>query len=337
MAPTQTLIVKMTNGTDMRRFTATEPLTWPSLFKRVKSAFEMTNRFKMTYMDDENDCITISTDEELTEAVDLALASTPAILRLTVHPIKTDGSTDKRDASTDSTSGAANPDPLEQQLRPFLDTLAKQLPAALGSLPENLRTMIPNAELDLGATIAANIAANVADGAAAKHNVADPFCAPHHPPGATPGVHDGVTCDKSGMSPIVGDRYHLEGHNYDLCEAEFLKLTDKEKALFRKIKPPGGAPDTSPPAPGPDNPPPANNPLRIHPGVECDRSGQCPIVGVRHHLRGHNYDLCQAEFDKLPATEKLLYEAIEPPSLPAPAAAAAAAFGAKALDRKSVV
>ena len=290
----QTLIVKMTNGTDMRRFTCTEPLTWASLSNRVKSAYELTDQpYKLTYMDDENDCITISTNEELMEAVKLALASTPAILRLTVHTIKKNSSNETRDASTDSTCDTANPDSLDQGLRPFLNTLAKQLPAALGALPENLRTMIPDAELDIGATIAANIAANIADVAAAKQNGADPFCAPHHPPGARLGVHEGVTCDKSGMSPIVGDRYHLHGHDYDLCEAEFLKLTDKEKALFRKVKPPGGAPEVAAPAPGPDIPPPANNPLRIHPGVECDRSGQCPIVGIRHHLRGYDYDICQ--------------------------------------------
>merc|ERR1719171_2813115 len=33
----------------------------------------------------------------------------------------------------------------------------------------------------------------------------------------------------------------------------------------------------------------------VHPGVECDRSGMCPIVGVRYNLRGRNFDLCQAE------------------------------------------
>jgi len=60
----------------------------------------------------------------------------------------------------------------------------------------------------------------------------------------------------------------------------------------------------------------------VHPGVECDRSGMCPIVGTRFHLRGHNYDLCQAEFDKLPSNEKPLYDAIAPP-----AANAAPAWG----------
>jgi len=46
--------------------------------------------------------------------------------------------------------------------------------------------------------------------------------------------HWGVTCDKTGMSPIVGNRYHLVGHNYDLCEAEYLKLPAEEQAKFEK-------------------------------------------------------------------------------------------------------
>jgi len=51
----------------------------------------------------------------------------------------------------------------------------------------------------------------------------------------------------------------------------------------------------------------------VHPGVTCDRSGMSPIVGMRYHLRGHDWDLCQAEFDKCPAGEKALYSAIPPP------------------------
>jgi hypothetical protein len=61
--------------------------------------------------------------------------------------------------------------------------------------------------------------------------------------------------------------------------------------------------------------PPPPNPFGqgFHPGVECDRSGMIPIVGMRFHLLGHNYDLCQAEYDKLSAAEKGQYEAIPPP------------------------
>ena len=52
---------------------------------------------------------------------------------------------------------------------------------------------------------------------------------------------------------------------------------------------------------------------RFHPNFYCDRSGMNPIVGIRYHLRGQNYDICQAEYDKLNAREQSEYEAIPPP------------------------
>ena len=54
-------------------------------------------------------------------------------------------------------------------------------------------------------------------------------------------------------------------------------------------------------------------PQGSHPGVKCDRSGAYPIVGMRFHMIGQNYDLCQAEYDKLSAAEQGQYEAILPP------------------------
>ena len=51
----------------------------------------------------------------------------------------------------------------------------------------------------------------------------------------------------------------------------------------------------------------------FHPNFNCDRSGMNPIVGIRYHLRGQNYDICQAEYDKLNAREQSEYEAIPPP------------------------
>ena len=59
--------------------------------------------------------------------------------------------------------------------------------------------------------------------------------------------HPGFTCTKSGQSPIVGFRYHYEekddygdptGEHHNLCEAEFAKLPDEEKAKYEKIAPP---------------------------------------------------------------------------------------------------
>merc|ERR1719399_2542237 len=167
----------------------------------------------------------------------------------------------------------------------------------MAMMPEELKHMIPHAELDLGATIAAN-------------TPKDAFCRPHKE-GAKVGVHEGVSCDKTGQSPIEGNRYHMVGHNYDLCETEYLKLDERERALFIKIPPPGA---TTTANLMPDNTNTNTSKNNVHFGVSCDRSGQCPIVGTRYNLRGHNYDLCQAEFDKLADNEKALYHAIPPPA-----------------------
>jgi len=59
------------------------------------------------------------------------------------------------------------------------------------------------------------------------------------PPSSTvqgePERHWGVTCDKTNQ-PIVGLRYHKRGADYDLCEAEFKKLSLLEQAGFERIE-----------------------------------------------------------------------------------------------------
>ena len=52
------------------------------------------------------------------------------------------------------------------------------------------------------------------------------------------GYHPGVDCDRTGQNPIVGDRYKLVGANYDVCEAEYLKMPDNERAKYTCIPPP---------------------------------------------------------------------------------------------------
>ena len=68
-----------------------------------------------------------------------------------------------------------------------------------------------------------------------------------------------------------------------------------------------------------------------HPGITCDKTGQCPIVGWRFHLIGKDYDLCEAEFNKLPDAEKANYEKIAPPR-PARAAQSEALTAERASD-----
>jgi hypothetical protein len=55
-------------------------------------------------------------------------------------------------------------------------------------------------------------------------------------------VHTGVWCDRSGMTPIVGVRCHLPGENYDLCAAEFEKLSTPDRCRFVIVERPGEAP-----------------------------------------------------------------------------------------------
>jgi hypothetical protein len=241
------LIVKISHGTDMRRFTIDNfnTLNWEMLGKRIADAFgPFKSSFKLTYVDDEGDQITVSNDEELVEAVGLARKATPPVLRLAVggkkykkeapdeQPAK-DKTTKDTEAPTKTSVLAALP-----ELAPFLEMLVEQMPAAMAAMPEALRIMLPHLELDVGATIAANAQAEAAKDAmggaggrcpwmAAQRAGGDPFCPPKpHGAQAQPGVHVGVTCDVSGMCPIVGNRYHLVGHNYDLCQAEYDKLPE---------------------------------------------------------------------------------------------------------------
>ncbi|KAL1525929.1 hypothetical protein AB1Y20_020755 [Prymnesium parvum] len=53
--------------------------------------------------------------------------------------------------------------------------------------------------------------------------------------------------------------------------------------------------------------------LGYHPGVTCDRTGQCPIIGNRFKLKNENYDVCEAEYLKMPAEERAKYNRIPPP------------------------
>ena len=106
-------IVKITHGTDIRRFTSrADTLTWASVQKKVATLFSLTHTpFKVTYLDDENDMITVSSEEELTDAVDLALACTPSVLRLHVAadaPARAEAST--QDALKAATSDSATQD-----------------------------------------------------------------------------------------------------------------------------------------------------------------------------------------------------------------------------------
>jgi len=58
-----------------------------------------------------------------------------------------------------------------------------------------------------------------------------------NPPTEEPVCHWDIICDKTNQ-PIVGVRYHKTGEDYDLCEAEFQKLSPLDQAAFERIEKP---------------------------------------------------------------------------------------------------
>jgi len=269
------IICKLSFGDETRRFTVkSDEISYRSISRRANEILFLGDaKYKLQYKDDEGDTITMSTDEEMAEAVALALSVTPPILRLTIKMDKPDKPEQPAPteaappAATDlpavdlstlihnigehlpkvleklpvPAAAAAPPPPSPHSADPhgaILKSVCEQLPKFVESLPPSVRAQIPNAELDVGATIASNIASamnmglggvsfSVKGGGGGYGDV---------------GVHPGVTCDKSGMCPIVGPRFNLKGHNYDLCEAEYNLLDAAEQAKFVRIDPPFGKP-----------------------------------------------------------------------------------------------
>jgi hypothetical protein len=106
---------------------------------------------------------------------------------------------------------------------------------------------------------------------------------------STKAVHTHVSCDGCGMSPILGTRYHKDGHDYDLCSTDFALLSDAEKAKYVTF----------------------TKPQLIHPNVSCDGCGQAPLIGRRYKMVGRNFDLCENDWDKLAPLEKKKYVVVD--------------------------
>jgi len=119
------------------------------------------------------------------------------------------------------------------------------------------------------------------------------------PPIIVPVVHPNVTCDVSGEEPLTGTRYKKIDSNYDLNEIEFSKLSPSQQTNYVAILRPGAFKIPIEPI--------------VHYHYTCDESGVSPIVGLRFHKIGENFDLCVSEFAKLSEEEKRKYEIFNHP------------------------
>mmetsp|Transcript_26651 Transcript_26651/g.60969 ORF Transcript_26651/g.60969 Transcript_26651/m.60969 type:complete len:654 (-) Transcript_26651:521-2482(-) len=268
MAP---ITCKLSYGDEIRRITfdKSSEVTYERMCNCVNDFFGLAPQsFKLQYTDDEGDTITMSTESEMKDAVKLVKLLDPIILRLYVKlrdspPIKdtapakepagsTGRSNDSDLARTISHVAEHLPKVLEQlpsspAYCSVMKNVCEHLPNFIESLPANVKAQMPNVELDVGATIAANIAKLQKELSGVSFSVhGGASGAPGTSGGmksdgcgyGDPNVHPGITCDKSGMCPIVGPRFNLKGHDYDLCEAEFNKLAPAEQAKFVRIEPP---------------------------------------------------------------------------------------------------
>merc|ERR1719171_1746870 len=187
------LIVKISLGTEIRRFTTNlrldspaDSLTWAGLSKRVAELFELggPKKFKCTYTDDEGDKVTLSSDAELSEAVGLALTTSPAVLRLSLEvktsttktdiateadvemsdaasttdatptadagthakPVNADAGTDAKPTMADAATNGALPPNAPADMGPFLESLARQLPELMNNLSNqpSTRCLMPH-------------------------------------------------------------------------------------------------------------------------------------------------------------------------------------------------
>lgn len=112
-----------------------------------------------------------------------------------------------------------------------------------------------------------------------------------------PAVHEGKTCVVTGASPIVGPLYELVGAETPqaICARAFReRLTPSEQALFACTARPGEAPshEAAPLVGG----------LAVHEGVRCDVTGEHPIIGVRYHQMGTDFDVCERGWQQMKGT-----------------------------------
>jgi len=185
---------------EIRRFQLQRDSATFEGLKKKIDSFEIQLPLIIRYRDDEGDMITMSSDEELTDTMTMH-ADSP--LRLFA----------KFGAQTAAAAGqqSERPQPSDE-----METALQALFQGLGLPPaadllENLQGMY---------TAAAT---------ASTESLGQPLA-----------VHHGVTCDRSGMCPILGIRYKRRGEDYDLCQAEYKKLTPEEQAAFVAIDHPRG-------------------------------------------------------------------------------------------------
>merc|ERR1719407_230947 len=139
MACSTTTTIKLTDGKDIRRFTI-DTVTYAAVSARARECFglEEDAKFALQYKDDEGDLISMSSQEEMEEALSLlSQQPPPKILRLTIKKInQKKGQQANKDTTPNKKDTAPEPEGDEP-------ADAEKLPAPLAKLLAELAQTSP--------------------------------------------------------------------------------------------------------------------------------------------------------------------------------------------------
>ena len=121
------------------------------------------------------------------------------------------------------------------------------------------------------------------------------------------GVHFGITCDGSGVSPIVGRRYKMIDEDYDLCEAVYKQLSADDAAKFELVPPPRAGDPAAERARRGERRPPRHHVRRLR---------RVPDRRAAVQDEGHDFDLCEEQFAQLDDDDRVKFELVAPPPPP---------------------
>ena len=225
--------------------------TFHKLQQLVNELFnqKLPSSYTLMYTDDEGDKITLSTDKEVAEAIRLMKLINSNYLRLTVsvgHAFPKDDErkseektswsfVDKKDFDSNATAD-------KQTSRTFtlLQTFAQQMRTKRIFQKESIQTALQrafsNPEVLRNPSEMESIMKSLCEGNQEFRSFYNRVTQKMAEISGPPAVHHGVTCDRSGMTPIIGNRYKKRDENYDLCESEYQKLHRREGEIRKNCQ-----------------------------------------------------------------------------------------------------
>jgi len=301
------IVLKMKYGDDLRRVSLDLPISIKVLFGVVQEVFHLQEQYTIKYVDEDNDYISLGSDLELHEALNVAKQQ-GSILRLFIFDQKKPATQSKPDEKGQPSQSVPpvfpfgnlfnDPNfinPLFSQLfaNPQLFNLVPQVLSTLSANPQVLNTipqLVQSVVNQLNNVPGSNTNNNNNANADVPKEVADLLQA------LGLGNNEGV---KNLIQPFL---------NSPLLKELLPHLLTR----FNALNPGSAAQPTSTPPTTPSTP--TTPSAAVHVGVTCDGCNQSPITGIRFKCGNcSDYDLCESCESKRPHNEEHVFLKIYKP------------------------